>query len=1164
MASGASRAKRLGVGRRELGRRSPLRLVAVVVWLAVVTCAMGAVSHAQESARHDLEDRFNLRTVEGATFAGLYVEEIFRQQYDQAVKLLSATVPSEDQFEFVTSSLGYRSAVLLDDRGRALNVAPADPAMVGRDLTTSHEYLRQAVAGHDAVSAVVPSAFTGRPIVAFAVPFDTLTGLRVFSGGFDASNTPLVALLTNDVVSKPGEGYLIDASSAVVAASTGSVAPGQTLREMNPALADALRKLPAGLVRAGSKTSSYFTSAAVAGTSWRIVTTMPTANLYEPVNGSRLVTTWLLVAALALGGAALVVLIVRMSDAARARRTTLGLLQANATQLAAARDEAVDGAKRLADAQRLAHLGSWEWDVPTDTVTWSDELYRIFGCEPDELDASYGGILARLHPDDRPMVEDAVRRCMETHEPLRCTARLLTGEGELRWIEAHGEVEAAADGTVRKMAGTTLDITDSARAKEELEGAELRFANGFEHSPIGIALGSIDGRYLKVNPALCRMLGRDEATLLAMRFQDLTHPEDLGAGTAQLEAMRSGESESWQTEKRYVRPDGVVLWAQLNTSVVLDGAGAPSYVFSQVQDITQRKVLADAVVLDREFLATVLHNLSDGVVACDAEGVLTLFNRAAQEFHGLPVTATAPEDWAAHYGLFRSDGITSMEVDEIPLLRALRGERVRGSEMVIVPQGARRRVVRVSAEAIRDGAGKIVGAVAAMHDVTDRKQAEDDLASLNACLEHRVLERTAEAERANGAKSEFLSRMSHELRTPLNAVLGFAQLLSMDDLGPEQAESVKHIMFGGRHLLALIDEVLDLTSIEAGHLTMSIGPVALAAVLDEALDLLRPQAAAAAVSLPAHAPVGTDVHVMADHQRLRQVVMNLLSNAVKYNSAAGTVSLTCERSDGGRLRVAVTDTGPGIAAGEADRLFTPFERLAATATAAEGTGLGLAVSKRLADAMGADIGLTSVLGQGSTFWVDLCLADCEVTAPEAPAPAGCGLRPGTGPATVLYIEDNPSNLRLVQALLGGLTHVRLLTATSGQAGLELANQRLPDLVLLDLGLPDIPGAEVLTMLRANATTANIPVVVVSADATDSQVRRLLAAGATAYLTKPLDAGILFAAVDEALTPTGRPDGMEDDHGAANPSGRGPQAEPAGDPGHPRKARLPGGVRHRRS
>lgn len=1089
--------------------------MAVALWLAVVAGATGAVFHVQDSARHDLEARFALQAKEGARFAQLYVGEVFRRQHNQAVELLSGTAPSEERFELVTLSLGYPAAVLLDDRGQVLNVAPADPAMIGRDLTLGYEHLREAVAGNKAISAVVPSAATGLPILAFAVPFDTPTGRRVFSGGFDASDTPLAAYLKDGMGIEPGEAHLIDADSGVVATSADSVSPGRTLRSQDPALADAFARRPAGLVGTGAN-SSYFTSAPVAGTSWRLLASMPTAELYAPITGSRLTTAWLLVAALAAGGLAIVVFAVRLSDAARARSATLALLEANASQLAAARDDALAGSRRLLEAQGLARLGSWEWDIATGTINSSPELYRIFGFDPDAAEPLHEDFLARLHPQDRPMVEDALNRSVQTQERLRFAARLVMDQGEVRWIDAQAEVTTTADGTPLKMVGTALDITDRARAEQELEASELRFASGFEHSPIGIALASTDGHYLKVNPALCQMLGRDEATLLNMRFQDLTHPDDLRTGEAQLQAMRTGGAASWQAEKRYVLPDGSVMWAQLNSSVVPDGAGVPSYLFTQVQDITQTKALADAVVRDREFLAAVLHNLSDGVVACNADGVMTLFNRATQEFHGLPPAAIAAKDWASTYTLCRADGVTPMEVEEVPLMRALRGENVHDTEMVIVPDRASPRVVRVSAQAIRDPGGNVLGAVAAMHDITERKKAEHALASLNADLERRVKERTAEAERANEAKSEFLSRMSHELRTPLNAMLGFAQLLGMDELHPHQTKSVDHIMSGGRHLLALINDMLDLARIESGSLAMSIEPTALGAVIDEALDLLRPQAALAAVSLPARAPAGADVHVLADHQRLRQIVLNLLSNAVKYNSDAGTVSLTCERHDGGHVRLAVTDTGPGIGAEEAERIFMPFERLAATATAVEGTGLGLAICKLLADAMGVAIGLTSVPGQGSTFWVDLLVAEVKETSPETPAVAGWELRGGANAATVLYIEDNPSNLRLVGALLSRLPHVRLLTASSGHTGLALAQRQQPELILLDLGLPDVSGADVLKRLRADVTTATIPVVVLSADATNSQVRRLLAAGAASYLTKPLDVGLFFTTVQETL------------------------------------------------
>jgi signal transduction histidine kinase/CheY-like chemotaxis protein len=393
-------------------------------------------------------------------------------------------------------------------------------------------------------------------------------------------------------------------------------------------------------------------------------------------------------------------------------------------------------------------------------------------------------------------------------------------------------------------------------------------------------------------------------------------------------------------------------------------------------------------------------------------------------------------------------------------------------------------------------------------------------------LEHRIAERTQqfsqakqEAERASLAKSEFLSRMSHELRTPLNAILGFAQLLELEPLSTEQGESVQHILTGGRHLLALINEVLDIARIEAGRLAISLEPVSVKEVVKESLDLIAPLASAEDVSLEGHLGGTPDRYVRADRQRLKQVLLNLLSNAVKYNRRAGTVTLLSEEVPGGRLRIKVTDSGPGIPPEYLKRLFIPFERLERGQTRVEGTGLGLTLSRGLVDAMDGTLGVESTIGVGSTFWVELAVVDNPLKELEEMRKDGADpgkLLSSSGSRAVLYIEDNLSNFELIRRLLAHRPEVRILPAMLGRLGLDLARQHHPHLILLDLHLADIKGEEVLRRLREDPETRHIPVVVISSDATSAQIGRLLAAGAQACLTKPVDIKKLLKIVDETL------------------------------------------------
>jgi signal transduction histidine kinase/ActR/RegA family two-component response regulator len=375
------------------------------------------------------------------------------------------------------------------------------------------------------------------------------------------------------------------------------------------------------------------------------------------------------------------------------------------------------------------------------------------------------------------------------------------------------------------------------------------------------------------------------------------------------------------------------------------------------------------------------------------------------------------------------------------------------------------------------------------------------------------------AEHANRSKSEFLSRMSHELRTPLNAVLGFGQLLEMSELTAEQRDNVAHIRKGGQHLLQLINEVLDISRVETGNIALSPEAVRVGDLITESRDLIGPLAEQRAIQVVANRDHRWDTYVLADRQRSKQVLLNILSNAVKYNRQRGTVAVSCDVADGGRVRISVTDTGPGIRADQLDLLFMPFERLGAENSDTEGTGIGLALSQRLAEAMGGTLTAESTPGRGSTFVLELPPAEGPVerytrlNGDQEPVAA-----PDAGPVerTILHIEDNLSNLTLVERILASRPGVKVVAAMQGRLGVELAHEHRPVLVLLDLHLPDMSGEDVLQRLRDDPITASTPVVIVSADATPGQVQRLVAFGAAGYLTKPIEVRELLRHVDNAL------------------------------------------------
>jgi PAS domain S-box-containing protein len=509
-------------------------------------------------------------------------------------------------------------------------------------------------------------------------------------------------------------------------------------------------------------------------------------------------------------------------------------------------------------------------------------------------------------------------------------------------------------------------------------------------------------------------------------------------------------------------------------------------------------------------LAAVVDASGDAIVSTGLDGTIRSWNPAAAAIYCRPATEAVGQPFSIVVPTDRAE-------EAVTLLR-----RVAASERVTIEtrhlrDDGQQFSVSLTAAPLLGGDDSVLGMSVVARDVTERKRAEQALR-----------EAKAEAERANAAKSEYLSRMSHELRTPLNAILGFAQLLELEDLTEEQRENLHYILSAARHLLELINEVLDIASIEAGRLALSLEPVAVADVVAETVSLIRPLADQHQVLLVSP-PVTCQVHVLGDRQRLKQILLNLLSNAVKYNRQGGSVQLECGPGADGRLRVAVADTGPGIGAEVMDQLFVPFERLGTEQTGVEGAGLGLPLSRRLAEAMGGTLEVETTPGQGSRFWVELPAAEGPLERAErqqeleGPA-AGDDPEPEPSTAlTVLYIEDNLSNLQLVERVVSRRPGVRLISAMRPQLGLDLAAEHDPDLILLDLHLPDMPGQEVLRRLRGQARTANVPVVILSADARPSLINELLAQGVRAFLTKPLDVRELLELLDSIAAeqqPTG--------------------------------------------
>ncbi len=414
------------------------------------------------------------------------------------------------------------------------------------------------------------------------------------------------------------------------------------------------------------------------------------------------------------------------------------------------------------------------------------------------------------------------------------------------------------------------------------------------------------------------------------------------------------------------------------------------------------------------------------------------------------------------------------------------------------------------------GSGQRTGAVIAHTDISEYKRMARALQTQNDALE---IARAA-ADKANRAKSEFLSSMSHELRTPLGAILGFAQLLEtgLPPPTPLQQRSVDQILQAGWYQLALINDILDLALVESGKLSLSLEPVPLSEVMTECEAMVEVQAAQRGVSVVFMQPRAS-LFVRADRTRLKQVLSNLLTNAIKYNTLGGSVVVDCSSTQPGRLRIGVADTGVGLSRQQITQLFQPFNRLGQETGGEEGTGIGLVMAKRLVELMDGSIGVDSECGRGSMFWIDLALVPLPAAQPSDAALLACTAGPPEVQAvvhTLLYVEDNPANLMLVEAVMARRTDVRLLSARDGPSGLALVRSSLPDIVLMDINLPGMSGLEVLTVLKNDPALQHIPVLALSANAMSHNIERGLANGFFAYLTKPIKINALTKALDEAF------------------------------------------------
>jgi PAS domain S-box-containing protein len=864
---------------------------------------------------------------------------------------------------------------------------------------------------------------------------------------------------------------------------------------------------------------------------------------------------------LARDGRALGAFAIYYKEPRRPQEADLKLVRA-ATHLAGIAIEKEHGEKQLRDSQeRFLNMASNVPGMvhqtilhPDGRLEWpfiSEGCRDFYNCSPQEIQANPNLPINVLHPDDRPGFDQAVEQSLATLTPLLWEGRYFKSPDEVRWLKTVARPRRLP-GNSSSWDGVVIDITAQKRAEYELQAAknqlevtitertqELRESNQqlhkelIEHQRTEEALRFSEAQFRSVvHTAIDSVILADtrgvitewnrgaEAIFGYARDEIIGQPVEIIIPERYREACKrgfarvlsSGESTlaGRIVELEGLRRDGTIFPIELSLNSW--HVGGQMYFSCIARDITERKRLLhrlqDEVAQSwrlQDQLQLQFERMPIGCIVWDSKFCVESWNPAAEEIFGY--TADEAQGQAGGDLLLAPSSRDAV----IKMWRHLHegsNDTVHGINENLTKSG---RVIMCqwANTPLRDAYGKISGVLSMVQDVTERHLYEQTLQQAK-----------EEAERANAAKSEYMSRISHELRTPLNAIIGFSQILETEKLDTTQQESVAHILRAGEHLLTLVNEVLDISRVEANRLELSLEPVAVEQVLEAAIALVKNQARDKQVTIHFDKAHPCFYFALADRQRLSQVMINLLSNGIKYNRSGGQLTISCT-SEGESIRIAVKDTGWGMTPEDLRKIFTPFERLNATNTDIEGTGLGLALSKNLVEAMNGRLTAQSVPGEGSTFSVELPISKAPPIASQDAQPEAFttdSTLPGS--YAVLSIEDNISNYRLMEMIFKKRPGVRLLGAMQGSLGLELAHQHRPDLILLDMQLPDMSGAEVLHKLRADSATANIPVVICSADATEVQIQRMLAAGAIDYITKPISVSRLLSVLDNILVESG--------------------------------------------
>jgi PAS domain S-box-containing protein len=797
-------------------------------------------------------------------------------------------------------------------------------------------------------------------------------------------------------------------------------------------------------------------------------------------------------------------------------RTWIGSLK-DITERRLAEQELHESDLRMRLATEATGVGIWEWNLNTGEILWDAQMFQIYGISPTQDGrVEYSTLTKSVFPEDLRQQEEILQETVRRLGRSQREFRILRADNKAcRYIRSVETVRTDAHGKAEWMVGTNLDITERKLADTSLRMSEIRYRRLFEAAHDGVLLLNPDTRKITdANPYMSKLLGYPRDQLVGKELFEIGLLKDEAASQEMFEKLKRDHEvryENLPLENQSGQHQEVEVVANL-----YDEDGQPVIQFN-IRDITERKNAENALRDSQARLALGMQVVGLALAEVDyATGLNHLSAESAQLF-GLGETAVALPRAEVH-ARFHPDDLPELTQRIAAALNPFGSGWFAMDHRIVRPDGEVR-WLRVRKQVFFEGEGgerRPVRALIAALDITEHAQTEATLLKNNIELKQAKYV----AEKANLAKSDFLSSMSHELRTPLGAILGFAQLIESGapPPTPAQKKSIEQILKAGWYLLDLINEILDLSVIESGKLSLSMESVSLAKVLHECRDMIEPQANNRGVSVT-FANIDIANWVDADHTRLKQVVINLLSNAIKYNKVSGTVDVDCKLMSPKLIRINVRDTGTGLNKVQFDQLFQPFNRLGRGSGNEEGAGIGLVVSKRLVELMGGKIGVESTAGKGSVFWIELNLAHepqyTHDVIQHTPLD-GAEVETYARAHTLLYVEDNPANLQLVEDIIARRSDIRLLSARNGNRGIEIARSVQPTIILMDINLPGMNGTKAMRILAQDPATAHIPVIAITANAMPHDIERGLKSGFFRYVTKPIKINEFMDTLDAAL------------------------------------------------